>query len=430
MGYDNWDRAIEIGTFREDCRQRRKNQGYDPDIKPSHRWLSSNGFSGIQNVARRKGMTVDELLIEEVGFEKPSYEYQIEDDRTRSHVKTFIDDESDDYGRYSETTVKSIKSHFKKIAKASRQARGTDDLVAIAEKPKSVAYRLLKKVLSELETMIGVGIINYARTLSEFISHLDQVGAIDIDKNPVKLIVDRKGYTAYPDRPDVGDIPDPEEIHLAYSKADPMLTAGIVLTAGSGSRPTHVVSKTADDINLDPADPHVKVKRENKTGPTNRALMGGIEFMENYIEAVSTEQTSDSIYIFPSDKGQKPHMSYGNFLEKFKRHCRKLELTDSDGDPYTPKLFKSFYVTRLTELSIRYENKHVGRATEYIGDKSSKVKKESYSYQRLERDHFRQHVEDTYRRVFQDDAVSVQDIKKERSLRHREDNQSSLYDFS
>lgn len=428
MGYDDWSRAIRSGQFVRDCRERRRKQGYDPNVKPSHSWLRDNGFSSIQGYADRNDMTVDQLLTNELGFEKPQYEFPINDDQTRTYVQQFIQMVEDDNNHvWSESTVPSVKSHLKKIAEASRRAIGTDDLVSIGNQPRGVANDQMRSILAELEDMLGAGIYNYARTLSEFMMHIENEGITEYDR--MRYILSKKDYRTVPEPPDPEDVPTSEEVYTAIDNALDVVRAGITLMAGAGVRPTHVTEKTKSHCHLDLADPYIYADPENKNGPTNRALVGGREFLSTYIDAIATEQTGEAVYLFPSDNGKKPHLSYGSLLDKIKDHCRELGLTDSNGDPYTPKSFKQFYLTSLIGASMAYERDHVKRATELIGAKDASVKKNHYPPEKKQRDHFREYAEATFRDAFRDQAVTVEDILKARAVQYRDEEQSGLSEF-
>ena len=428
MGYNDWSRAIRSGQFVRDCRERRRKQGYDPNIKPSHSWLRDNGFSGIYAYADRNNMTVDQLLTNELGFENPRYEFAIDDNQTRTCVQQFIQMvEDDDNYIWGESTVPSIKSHLKKIAEASRRAIGTDDLVSIGNQPRGVANDQMRSILAELEDMLGAGIYNHARTLSELMMHLENEGITEYDR--VRYIISKKDYRPNPEPPDPEDIPTPREIYTAIDNALDMVGAAITLMAGAGVRPTHVTEKTKSHCHLDLADPCIYAGPDNKTGPTNRALMGGREFLSNYIDVIAAEQTGDTVYLFPSENGKSPYLSYNKLLDKVKEHCRELDLTDSNGEPYTPKSFKQFYINSLVDISMRYEGEHVKRATELIGDKDASIKKDHYLSEMKQRDHFRKCAEAKFRAAFKNRAVTVDDIRKARAVHTRDENQSGLSEF-
>ena len=428
MGYRDWSRAIRSGRFVQDCRERRRKQGYDPYIKPSHRWLHDNGFSGIHNYARRNDITVDELLLDELGFKQPSYDFAIDDGRTRTHVEQFVQmAEEDNDHVWGQSTIPSIKSHLKKIGEASRRAIGTDDLVSIGNQPRGVANDQIRKILAELEDMLESGIYNYARSFSEFMMHLENEGVTEYDR--MLYLLSKKNYRPAPEPPDPEDVPTPGEVYTAIDNALDTVGIGITLMAGAGIRPTHVTEKTKSDCHLDLADPYVHAGPDNKTGPTNRALVGGREFLGNYIDAIAAEQTGDTVYLFPSKTGKSPYLSYGKFLDKVKEHCRELDLTDSNGEPYKPKSFKQFYITSLIDASMMYEGNHVKRATEFIGDKDASTKRDHYPPEQKERDHFRKYAEAQFRAAFKNRAVTVDDIRKARAVHARDENQSGLSEF-
>lgn len=122
MGYDDWDFAIRTGKFQRECRPLLSEQGLDPNTKPTHRWLRENGFSGIQNYADRNDMTIDEVLLNKLSFDPVEYTFGVNHKQTRIQLNRFITEEREDYHKWNNVTVDTVKSRLKTVTQASRKA--------------------------------------------------------------------------------------------------------------------------------------------------------------------------------------------------------------------------------------------------------------------------------------------------------------------
>lgn len=434
MGQIKWNKAIRNGTFKGECRELRRRQGFDPDEKPTHKWLNENGFSGIQNYADREGKTVDEVLLNDLGFQESKYDLKIDHDRTEKLVRDFIEKEDETYQTWGNSTLPSGRSGLKRVAEFSQAARGTDDLVVIGNVERSKAKDIIEEIFDEMEKHLkDGGCNNYGNALRRFINHLIDEGKAEtfktVEENPVTRVLDRKGYEPNRERPSEADVPNREEVREMVQEAGPVLTVAIILLAGAGCRPTHVPKKTKSQINLDPTDPKVYANSDNKSGPAGRALMAGREFLRQYIEEVETEQSNDKTYLMPSKHGDKPYLSFSKLNEMIKSHAKKLDVLKADGDPITGKHLKQFYLNELTEAHRVFRQEDVRKATELIDDESVPVKDKNYITPRKHRDHFREFAKDVFSTAFPKKVITMTEVKRARAQLNGDDNQTVLDEF-
>lgn len=65
-----WTPEYVRQRFPAEVRELRRAEGESLNIKPTHKWLREHGFSGIQGYAERNEKTVDDVLLEECGFDQ------------------------------------------------------------------------------------------------------------------------------------------------------------------------------------------------------------------------------------------------------------------------------------------------------------------------------------------------------------------------
>ena len=92
--------------------------------------LREHGFSGIQGYAERHEKTVDDVLLEECGFnqreKKPLPGTHAE---TKALVHRWLQDEDEEFNRLNDTSVGNAWTHMRRLMEISRDALGSSNLL-------------------------------------------------------------------------------------------------------------------------------------------------------------------------------------------------------------------------------------------------------------------------------------------------------------
>ncbi|MFY4812559.1 hypothetical protein ACOJIV_07565 [Haloarcula sp. AONF1] len=428
MGYDDWDKAIRNGTVADDIREARRKTGLDPDVKPTHRWLNQNGFSAIQNYAHRNEKTVDEVLLEDLGFVEASFDYDISHDQTEQLVRNFFADHQEEWNEWNENTITPNQSGMKKIAACSRAVFGTDNLLRPVTESSEVAREMFKRLCSQLEDEVGEGACrNYARTLNEFYAYL--AGIEYIDENKFATVFDKKNYQAKREAPQEADVPSAEDVRTLFMNADDIMKTALLLLGGAGDRPQQVPTRTTADLDLDRTDPRIYSGSDNKTGPSSNALMAGREYLQKICQLRSQNQDGENVYLLPSEDGKDPHLTYRTLLRMVKDHAREYGVTKHDGDPITLKSLKQFYLNEQAAADIEFKSTVARRVTDAVGDQRAGVKDDHYIVNQINRDHFRQYAEAKFAVAFPNHVITIEELREARAQRNRDVRQTGLDDF-
>jgi integrase len=428
MGYDNWNRAIRNGVVANDIKELLREAGFDPEVKPTHEWLNMNGFSGIQNYARRNDKTVDEVLYDELGFSESQFDYEIDHPQTERLIRRFMTENKDELGVWGESSIPSKRSGIKKIAACSRKVFGSDNLLRPARQSPEVAREMFLKLCAQLEEDVGEGSCNnYANVLNKFYDYLVEIEYIE--KNYFEPIYRKKNYQAKREAPKEADIPSAKEVRTLFTNGDDILKTAVLLLAGAGDRPQKVVERTVADLDLDRTDPQIYSGSDNKTGPSANALMAGREFLQNIAELRSRTQDGENVYIFPSNERGNPHLSYRKLLKKVKDHAREHDVTKHDGDPITLKPLKQFYLNEQVDAHLEFQSTVARRATDAVGDQRASVKDGHYIVDQNNRDHLRQYAEAKFAVAFPQQVTTMDEVRNARARRDRKEGQTGLEDF-
>lgn len=428
MGYRDWNQAIRNGVVADDIREARREANLNPDVKPTHEWLNQNGFAGIQNYARRNDKTVDEVLYEELGFEKSPFDYEINHLQTELLVRQFMTEHDEEFGVWSEGSMPSNRSGIKKVAACSREVFGSDNLLRPATESPEVARKMFLELCAQLEEEVEEGTCrNYTNTLNKFYEYLLEIEYLE--KNYFEPIYRKKNYQAKRVAPKEADVPSAEEVQVLFTNGDDTLKTAVLLLGGAGDRPKKVVERTVADLDLDRTDPRIYSGSDNKTGPSTNALMAGGEYLQKICELRSRNQDNEKAYIFPSDGRGSPHLSYRELLRMMKDHARKHGVTKNDGDPITLKSLKQFYLNELADADIEFRTTVARRATDAVGDQRANVKDGHYIANRKNRDHFRQYAEAKFSIAFPQQVITIEDLRDARARSNRNKGQTGLEDF-
>ncbi|SDJ59280.1 site-specific integrase [Natronorubrum texcoconense] len=438
-----WTSEYVQRKFPDDVREVRRAEGENPDVKPTHKWLREHGLIGIQGYAERHDKTVDDVLLNECGFDsrkrKPLPGTHGE---TKQLVRKWLEDEDTAFSRLGDTSIKSAWSHMRKLMEISQDALGSSNLLRPARAPKGKNIRLtldlFRAMNEELESEGSR--YNYASTLKSFYGYLEMTG--EVDSNPAEAVLPRMGWSYTRESPEIALKPaqvrkcweatesvDEDTLEeLGSAELRELLTQKILLLclAGCGQRTSDpLITHAKEDIILDPADPRICFDEERKNGQGTTPIMAGLDYFEEYIGLLEEEGYE---MLFPSEDSEDGTRSDGWVRNEVEKIVDRADIRLPDGSRPTPKHFRQFWYNEYFDAYEAYIAK-VEDVAAAQSSASAEIVDKHYLASHRARDHFRRFANAHFETAFPTDVViSPEEIAEARNTGD-EDDQSSLTDF-
>lgn len=441
MSKQKWTKEFVKQRLPAKIREIRRNQELPINEKPTHRWLNENGFSGIANYAKRRGKTIDDVLLNECGFEpKGPKDLGCHDAETRRLLNDWLRDEEDKFTRWNDTTLNDARSHIRKILKICQEELGTTALVNIARKEKGVRNKKLIKILAGLNKELEAegARSNYATSMADFLSWLNITGEVDYEEldgygDPVRPLLSRFGWSYDRNNPshqltcsqirqmweatqpiNKDEIDDLEELRELYEEK-----ILIISQAGLGWRPSDTsLVNVHTDISFRREDPYVLFGPERKNGPGKVAIVAGIDYLEEYVEILDELGYER---LFPSEQSSDGTKSSQWIRNKISEIATRSGVTLPDGSKPTPKDLRGWWFNHHQEAVISYLN-NVKISADDQASSSSEIVAAHYLTGKKSRDHFRQHVIDDFSHAFSTENVNTpKEIKRMRQSKGQDD---------
>ncbi len=444
MSDRKWTPGYVQQRFSAEVRELRRAEGNDPDVKPTHQWLRDHGFSGIQGYAKRHEKTVDDVLLEECGFEarerKPLPGTHTE---TKKLIHKWLRDEDEEFNRLNDTSVGNAWTHMRRLMEICRDALGSSNLLRPARAPTGKNVRLTLDLFREMNTEFESegARYNYASTLVAFYEYLEMIG--EVKSNPAELVLPRMGWSYKRESPEQTLTPaqvrecweatesvDEDELEeLDAEKLRELLVEKMLLLclAGCGHRTSDpLITSAKEDVILDRGDPRICFDEERKNGPGTTPIMAGLDYFEQYTELLEEEGHE---MLFPSELSEDGTRSDAWVRNKIEEIVDRADVRLPDGSKPTPKHFRQFWFNEYLDAYEAYIAK-IEDVAAAQSSASAEIVDKHYLASHRARDHFRRFAYAHFETAFPTDVViSPEEIAAARDTDTDEDGQSSLGDF-
>ncbi|WP_136690063.1 hypothetical protein [Halorhabdus amylolytica] len=444
MSDRKWTPGYVQQRFPAEVRELRRADGKDPDVKPTHQWLRDHGLSGIQGYAERQEKTVDEVLLDECGFEprerKPLPGTHAE---TKQLIHKWLQDEDEEFNRLNDTSVGNAWTHMRRLMEISREALGSTNLLRPARAPAGKNVRLTLDLFREMNGELEAegARYNYASTLASFYEYLEMIG--EVDSNPAEKVLPRMGWSYNRESPeqtltpaqvrecweatrsiDDGALEDPDAEGLRELLVEKVL---LLCLAGCGHRTSDpLITNAQEDVILDQGDPRVCFDAKRKNGPGTTPIMAGLDYFEQYIELL--KETGHEM-LFPSELSEDGTRSDAWVRNKIEEIVDRADVRLPDGSKPTPKHFRQFWFNEYLDAYEAYIAK-IEDVAEAQSSASAEIVDKHYLASHRARDHFRRFAYEHFETAFPTDVVvAPEEIAAARDTDTDEDGQSSLEDF-
>ena len=428
MGGMKWTPEYVQVRFPAEVKELKRKEGKNPEIKPTHSWLNNHGFGGIQNYAARNDLTVDEVLLEECGFNERQRIFPAAPAEVEQEVTTWLKKHETIYGKYKKASIDTIWTHMRRMIEISEEAIGTRNILKPARASTRHGKNLAVKIFNQLneELTKEESRYNYATTLISFWDYCLEMEIVKI--NPGEFALDKMGWSY--NRESANRAPTIEQVsQLWEATKDPtkkdiknkdnsalidLLQEKIILIlyAGCGSRTDDASDiNPHEDIITDKSDPRLQLGKERKNGSSDVPIMAGLDYLELYINLLDEEGYNR---LFPSEVSDNESKSNNWIRNKLADVVERAEIRLDDGTKPTPRDLRRFW---MNEYFAAYQAFH--RSADVVSDaqgsKSTDIVIQHYLDNHHFRDHFQEFAEAHFSMAFpSEEVVTYQDIVEAR----------------
>jgi len=404
---------VTLAQLKEDLEPRIREelltQGKDPEVKPTHRWLRQHDFWAIFTYCRNREETVDEILLNELGFdERPSKPLPGHSVETKQKLHSFIEEESNIYNRVNHSTVEDLPTHMRTLMQLCLDTHGHADLVRIARMDLRAQFFALRDLFKKLEHHHETegGAYNYASTLVSFYNWLEIRDEIDTHRaGEIRDLFDWEYQREGPSY-----VLTPSEVWQLWKATETLVEKVIIiLMFAAGLRPDDIRVLTEEKIHLDPFDPHLEFGSDRKNGSGKPVLLAGDDILKRHLELLKQDPEWNGL-ILPSDQSESGSRSYDFIQSRFNNVVERSEVTiDREDYTLTPTAGRDFYMNLLGEARLKYLHGVTEPTTDAAGSSSERVMNKHYLSGRKNRRFFRKHASPYVEAAFEDHVIPPTD---------------------
>jgi hypothetical protein len=391
-----------------------REDGLDPEAdRPTHAWLSANGFRGLIYALREyHDRTFGEFWSKDLDLEQQSegYDWGTGHEPTVDLLETYIESRRD-RGELSDSSADTLRYRIAKYVRAYRDVNDSGDLLGPVARDGDVpAYEATDAAWAAFDRLDGELAPRTMRRIHEAVddwyAHLVRRKRAAV--NPVAGLEDEyrwsrrvNGTDESPSNPAL----DPAHVRALYETAS---TAGerllVVALCGWGLRSGEVAALHRSQLVLDPpkADvPYVDFE-ERKNGPGQVSILFGSDAATDRLAELS-ERESWNGYLFPSSRSAANHRTRQTILNRFDELADRAGLPDEvAGEKPVPQMARRFWYDAYsaTQEAILEE---IGEIAAEQGSASAEVVLREYlspeRRRRLRREYMRERLDEAFGEV-------------------------------
>jgi hypothetical protein len=388
-----------------------RENGLDPEAnRPTHAWLSANGFRGLIYALREyHDRTFGEFWSKDLDLEQQAegYDWGTDHEPTVDLLETYIESRRE-RGELSDSSADTLRYRIAKYVRAYRDVNGSGDLLEPVARDNDVpAYEATDAAWAAFDRLDGELAPRTMRRIHEAVddwyAHLVRRKRAAV--NPVAGLEDEyrwsrrvNGTDESPSNPAL----DPAHVRALYETAS---TAGerllVVALCGWGLRSGEVAALHCSQLVLDPPEadvPYVDFE-ERKNGPGQVSILFGSDAATDRLAELS-ERESWNGYLFPSPRSATGHRTRQTILSRFDELADRAGLPDElAGEKPVPQMARRFWYDAYsaTQEAILEE---VGEIAAEQGSASAEVVLQEYlspeRRRRLRRDYMRERLAEAF----------------------------------
>ena len=388
-----------------------REDGLDPGTeRPTHAWLSANGFRGLVYALREyHDRTFGEFWSEELDLEQETerYDWGTGHEPTVDLLETYIESRRE-RGELSDSSADTLRYRIAKYVRAYRDINDSGDLLRPVARDSNVpAYEATDAAWAAFDRLDEELAPRTMRRIHEAVddwyAHLVRRKRAAV--NPVAGLEDEyrwsrraNGTDESPSNPAL----DPTHVRALYEAAttarDRLL---VVALCGWGLRSGEVAALHRSQLVLDPPDadiPYVDFE-ERKNGPGQVSILfGGDAAADRLVELGDRESWNG--YLFPSARSASGHRTRQTILNRFDDLADCAGIPDElAGEKPVPQMARRFWYDAYstTQEAILEE---VGEIAAEQGSASAEVVLQEYlspeRRRRLRREYMRERLDEAF----------------------------------
>lgn len=324
--------------------------GLDPSTdRPSHQWLSKNGFRGLVYALRTyHNRSFGEFWAHDLDLEQPqSYDWELDDDQTVELLEAFLDSRRS-RGDLSESSIETLRYRLGRYVRAYAAENGSDDLLTpIAPESEVPIHRATDAAWAAFDRVDDQLQPTTMRRIHEAVdswyTHL--VRRKRAAANPVAGLEDEYGWNRGAGTESISN-PSLESDHvksLYRAATTPEEALLVVALCGWGLRSSEVAALHRSQLVLDAEDiPYVRFS-ERKNGPGEVSILFGEAVAQDRVIELS-EQEAWTGYLFPSTRSNSGHITRQTVLNRFDSLVERADIPQEiKGQKPVPQMARRFW---------------------------------------------------------------------------------------
>ncbi|WP_276273990.1 tyrosine-type recombinase/integrase [Haloarcula litorea] len=348
--------------------------GMDPGSdRPSHEWLSNNGFRGLVYALREyHDRTFAEFWSDDLGLEPAGYDWEIDHQPTVDALERYLDRQRQRLS-WSDRTVRTHRYRLARYVRAYADVNDTSDVLTpvgrASDVPPAEAVDACWDTFDALDHSVD------RRTLRRIYKSTSAwydtlVSRREAALNPTDgLDYDWSGGGSRTENPPL----DPEHVRALYDAATGTRERLLVVALCAwGLRSGEVAALHRSQLRLDAAQPRIEFD-ERKNGPGSVAVVYGAEAAQDRITELA--DTGDwNGYLFPSARAESGHRTRGTILDWFDDLADRAALPNEiGGQSPVPQMGRRFWYDRYSSTVEQLVDHQVREVAEEQGSASADV---------------------------------------------------------
>lgn len=379
--------------------------GMDPDSdRPSHEWLSNNGFRGLVYALREyHDRTFAEFWNDDLGLERPGYDWEIGHRPTVDALERYLDRQQRRLS-WSDRTIRTHRYRLARYVRAYADVNGTSDVLTPVARdsdiPPAEAVDACWDTFDALDRTVDRRTLRriYKSTASWYDTLVSRREAA---LNPTDgLEYDWSSESSGTDNPPL----EPGHVRALYDAAaasDERLL--VVALCAWGLRSGEVAALHRSQLVLDVAQPRIEFD-ERKNGPGSVALVYGEDAVQERIAELADESDWNG-YLYPSDRSESGHRTRGTVLDWFDSLTDRAALPDEiGGQAPVPQMGRRFWYDRYSSTVEQLVEHQVREVADEQGSASADVVWNDYLSEERRRELRRQFMREKLADAFDVDA--------------------------
>lgn len=349
-------------------------EGVDPETeRPTHEWLSANGFRGLPYALREYHDTsFGEFWSDVLELEDQGYEWDVAHEPTIEALERYLDRQRQRLS-WSDRTVATHRTRLNRYAAAYSSVNGTDDLVTPVARDSDVsaseAVAQCWDTFDALDSDVSRTTLHriyrtasgwYSTLVSRREAALDPTEGLDYDWSD--------GDHDDPENPPL----EPSHVRSLYDAADsPRDRLLVVALCAWGLRSSEVAALHVGQLVLDDDQPRIEFD-ERKNGPGTVAVIYGADVARDRIAELASDDWNG--YLFPSNRSRSGHRTRGTILDWFQDLADDAGLPDEIGGARPqPQMGRRFWYDRYSDTLERLIEHQVQEIAAEQGSASADV---------------------------------------------------------